>query len=333
LLSGVLRVQFVYALMDESLLLDGLQLLVGRNKPKLALRQRNKVRYLGIRSVKTALFQNISDGIEDAIHESELIEDEVQSVSLSLQGAVDALTSVKVNRKVVINANEYAATGEQGRRERLRNRIHELEQIVDEISGPGLTVKRIAEIDSPNRFESDKVTDLDEFTVSEELLLNTYNLRGVQYGNYVTQKEREHALKVLFLSLGDVATQLGVPNEAIGIPVNGHALGIAIGARGRGGSAAAHYEPDSHIINLTRNSGGGSLGHEYTHALDRYLGAKEGALCASSDIKTSVVSKWLDRLKLGDETQKNLSYPSHQTRCDLSSRCCAIKAGYKALPY
>ena len=47
-------------------------------------------------------------------------------------------------------------------------------------------------------------------------------------------------------------------------------LSIAYGARGAS-KAAAHYEPERKVINLTKMKGAGSLGHEWAHALDHYL--------------------------------------------------------------
>jgi hypothetical protein len=63
-------------------------------------------------------------------------------------------------------------------------------------------------------------------------------------------------------------------------------LGITFGARGRG-SALAHYEPNTNLINITRYSddwycknvrffstgGLGSLAHDYGHFLDYFAGA------------------------------------------------------------
>ena len=53
-------------------------------------------------------------------------------------------------------------------------------------------------------------------------------------------------------------------------------LGLAFGSRGKGGKNAplAHYEPSNVVINLTKNKGAGSLGHEFFHALDNYFSKK-----------------------------------------------------------
>jgi hypothetical protein len=50
-------------------------------------------------------------------------------------------------------------------------------------------------------------------------------------------------------------------------------LPAAFSRCGSGGvhPAAAHYEPDNVVINLTKKEGAGSLGHEWWHALDNYF--------------------------------------------------------------
>lgn len=60
----------------------------------------------------------------------------------------------------------------------------------------------------------------------------------------------------------------------------GGTLGLAFGARGRGGvhPALAHYEPYKTVINLTKSKGAGSLGHEWFHALDNALARTNGRL-------------------------------------------------------
>ncbi|MEK9231620.1 hypothetical protein, partial [Escherichia coli] len=86
-------------------------------------------------------------------------------------------------------------------------------------------------------------------------------------------------------SLMDMADVLKVPAKALSL--NGR-LGLAFGARGKGGknAAAAHYEPGQVAINLTKGNGAGSLAHEWFHALDNYFGqhdvAKDGNV-ASGD--------------------------------------------------
>jgi len=98
-----------------------------------------------------------------------------------------------------------------------------------------------------------------------------FGFRGVQFGNYVESGRRQAELNDAYDSLQDMADIIGVPAKAISL--NGE-LGLAFGARGRGGANAvkAHYEPSEVVINLTKNNGAGSLAHEWFHALDNYFG-------------------------------------------------------------
>lgn len=101
-----------------------------------------------------------------------------------------------------------------------------------------------------------------------EDLVSFFGFRGVQFGNYVSD---EHGFEHLLHSseaFMDLAEILGLSYQAMSL--NG-TLGIAFGARGRGGNAAAHYEQIEKVINLTRDRGFGVLSHELFHALDHYL--------------------------------------------------------------
>lgn len=98
-------------------------------------------------------------------------------------------------------------------------------------------------------------------------LLETVGLRGIQFGNYVSDDERIHHLKKAAEAFVDLADVTGLPDNAASLK---GAIGLAFGARGNAG-ALAHYEPDTKVINLTRKSGVGSLAHEWGHALDHFL--------------------------------------------------------------
>jgi hypothetical protein len=99
-----------------------------------------------------------------------------------------------------------------------------------------------------------------------DAIVKGLGFRGLQYGNSVTDDERKHHVQKAAEALVDLADATGLPDSAIGL--NG-TLGLAIGARGRGG-AVAHYESTMKVINLTRKKGVGSLSHEWGHALDNY---------------------------------------------------------------
>lgn len=108
-----------------------------------------------------------------------------------------------------------------------------------------------------------------------EMFQGAYGFRGVEFGNYVNAAERQGRLNEAFDALHDLAGIIGVPTKALSL--NGE-LGLAFGARGHGGSraAAAHYEPDKVVINLTKNNGAGSLAHEWFHAIDSYFSRQRG---------------------------------------------------------
>ncbi|MFI8608488.1 LPD38 domain-containing protein [Pseudomonas sp. NPDC077649] len=106
--------------------------------------------------------------------------------------------------------------------------------------------------------------------VTPELFAETFGFRGVQFGNWVEDKRRQQDLNDAFDGLMDLAGILNIPARSLSL--NGE-LGLAFGARGRGGidAGAAHYEPDTVVINLTKARGAGSLAHEWWHSLDNYL--------------------------------------------------------------
>lgn len=115
-----------------------------------------------------------------------------------------------------------------------------------------------------------------EQNVTPEKFSDAFGFRGVQFGNYVEGSRRQSDLNRAYDSLMDMADVLKVPAKALSL--NGR-LGLAFGARGKGGknAAAAHYEPGAVAINLTKGNGAGSLAHEWFHALDNYFGQHDVA--------------------------------------------------------
>lgn len=127
----------------------------------------------------------------------------------------------------------------------------------------------------PPRYENlERVgPDRREGDVTEADLLSRFGFRGVQYGNWVNQKERQFMLNATYDSMADMAQALGVPDRFMGL--HGR-LGLALGARGQGGRAAAHYERGLKVLNLTKTMGAGATAHEWVHALDHWLGERAG---------------------------------------------------------
>jgi hypothetical protein len=134
--------------------------------------------------------------------------------------------------------------------------------------------------------------------VGPEDFVHTFGFRGVEFGLWANQADRQQNLNQAFDALHDLASILGLPPS--GVSLNG-TLGLAFGARGQG-AAAAHYEPARKVINLTRTNGAGCLAHEWGHALDNFLGMQEGrgALSHGSELNTSPAGRLM---KVAAKTQ------------------------------
>jgi hypothetical protein len=98
-------------------------------------------------------------------------------------------------------------------------------------------------------------------------MVKDMGMRGVQWGNSVTDDERKHHAGKALEAIADLADVTGLHPKDIALDGN---LGLAIGARGKG-TASAHYEPGNKVINLTRANGVGTLAHEWGHAFDHML--------------------------------------------------------------
>lgn len=96
--------------------------------------------------------------------------------------------------------------------------------------------------------------------------LEKYKIKGFEFGNWLTQAERESYLVAGVETLEDLSKAIGSQN--IGFDAN---VGVAFGARGKG-KALAHYEPVANMINLTKMKGAGSFAHEWGHAIDYNAG-------------------------------------------------------------
>lgn len=98
-------------------------------------------------------------------------------------------------------------------------------------------------------------------------ILQTYKLKGFEFGNWLSNEDRYRYVLATQKSLLDMALIFGTKN--IGMD---YSIGIAFGARGLQ-QASAHYEPWSNMINLTKKWGhSGTLAHEYGHAIDYVFG-------------------------------------------------------------
>lgn len=103
-------------------------------------------------------------------------------------------------------------------------------------------------------------------------MLETFNFRGGEFGNWLSDNDRQQSLNFGYDALLDLSKALSISPTDISL---GGKLSIAFGSRGSG-NALAHYEPDIEVINLTKLKGAGSLAHEWGHALDDIMGKQLG---------------------------------------------------------
>lgn len=113
---------------------------------------------------------------------------------------------------------------------------------------------------------------------STEELKNSFGFRDIQSGNWVLKDKAsaEFHVKNAAASMMDLSDIVGIDPKSLAF---GGRLALAFGARGRKG-ALAHYEPVQRVINITKMKGGGSLGHEWFHAIDNILGEVLGVEAA-----------------------------------------------------
>ncbi len=108
----------------------------------------------------------------------------------------------------------------------------------------------------------------DPWLFDSNLVLDHFNLRSIEFGNWMTQQDRSNFLYASALSLHHLAQILKIDDADIGM---GGRLSLALGARGSG-QASAHYESTPYaVINLTKTQGFGALAHEYAHAIDNII--------------------------------------------------------------
>lgn len=125
--------------------------------------------------------------------------------------------------------------------------------------------------------------------ITPEQFMETFGVRGGQFGNWVNNDERQKMLNATYDGFMDLAKALEVEPKAIGLDGN---LAIAFGARGSGW-ASAHYEQNETVINLTKTRGAGSLAHEWWHALDHYMNNHGSKLLTENTFSSSILHREL----------------------------------------
>ena len=106
--------------------------------------------------------------------------------------------------------------------------------------------------------------------MNPEAFAAAFPFRGVEFGNWLTQTDRAIRLNETFDALRDLCALCGLTADAA--TLKGW-LAMAFGSRGIPG-AAAHFEHEHRVINLTKEHGAGSLAHEWLHALDAFTAAR-----------------------------------------------------------
>ena len=152
-----------------------------------------------------------------------------------------------------------------------------------------------------------------------ENILNDFEFRGGEFGNWVTQKERQEFLNYAKDAFTDLAIALGIENKDLG---QNKQMGIAFGARGKGLSGAvAHFEPGKKVINMTRLKGAGSLAHEYGHSIDNWLsrlgGYDENGM-VTSNFRNPKLSENLK--KAIDNVRDSLQYSISKNEAEISKK-------------
>lgn len=214
---------------------------------------------------------------------------------------------------VLGNYNQKSVTYIKGEYDTQDEAIAEIKRRVEEKKGPLVQVNKQKDEPEPPPFEPKKIDQCDGFVIelgmTPQNMIDTFGFRGIQFGTYVTAKERQIFVDNTYASLIVLSSILGIPERNL----TSEYLGLAFGARGTG-NAAAHFEPDLSIINLTRANGGGALSHEWFHFWD----SKIAELCGYKNKLYSeidlyerlngdypLISKYFDELIFTVLDQKN----------------------------
>jgi hypothetical protein len=208
-----------------------------------------------------------------------------------------------------------------------------MKKLVDTISAPGRAEKEIAFNVDFEKFLRSKYNLKEIKQIDLDGIVKKYQLKGITFGNYVTQEERYFYIFKTSQQLEALAKIKGSNNLGKGI------LTISIGAHGIGGKVNAHYSPLVQIINLARGrkgdfsdfmKGENSFVHEYGHFLDFYQGhivdkalnynfASENHYEQGAK-KTLMFSDPVDVLIKDEDYYKSLRTPYLRSRVELFAR-------------
>lgn len=119
----------------------------------------------------------------------------------------------------------------------------------------------------------------------ESNYLQELGFRGVQFGNWENQNDRQTNMNMAYDAMKDLAKALNISDSDASL---GNQLALAFGARGSG-NAVAHYEPLENVINITKLKGAGSLAHEWGHALDSFI---QSSISNEAEIQAEAQSRF-----------------------------------------
>ena len=148
--------------------------------------------------------------------------------------------------------------------------------------------------------------------VTPQDFLDTFGFRGVEFGNWVPQAERQMYLNKTYDAIMDLCNVIGISPRAFTL---GGRLAIGFGSRGKS-RAMAHYEPVLEVINLTRMHGAGSLAHEWFHALDNFLAKQKTGNTSDmiTDVKNAVREEVITAFKDFVKKMDSLPYTRRSHR-------------------
>lgn len=121
-------------------------------------------------------------------------------------------------------------------------------------------------IDDPTQMVND-YSDRKGRDVSPQELQHRFGFKACEFGNYLSQSDRQEALNLAYDGCAALAKMVNIPDRMVGFD---GLMALANGSRGSK-SALAHYESDFRVINLTKKKGFGSFAHEWFHALDNAM--------------------------------------------------------------
>lgn len=151
--------------------------------------------------------------------------------------------------------------------------------------------------------------------VTGEDFIKEFGFKGGEFGNWLNEKDRQVSLNYAFDALKDLSDALGIAPKNVALDGT---LNIAFGSRGVAG-AAAHYEPDRKVFNLTKMNGAGSTAHEWFHALEDFLGVEGAKLESFKTLKDTLKYKEATPAEVEADKQKSIAKYSNNIKNSLAN--------------